>query len=245
MIRRSARAPLRLSSPALIIGARLEDSGGESYDLTADEVENLAHITQPHLEALLVAQHQCYSHSISPVTAPESSPYRPCIFAIAFRDMTLFIVAHIPYLHETTYRYRSLVVDKIPFPLYVPGDEDGVIERLRIIIALLTIRNHTDRMAALWNDVIWPPSVIDVEQTLVRERTGIATRSPSEYTDLDGLMWGNMFDYIGIASGDAELAIDPPPSEIARSKEMVDAWLAELAEPDNMQDSDSVVLEPL
>ncbi|KAJ7737002.1 hypothetical protein DFH07DRAFT_779537 [Mycena maculata] len=223
MIRRSSKTPLCFSSPALTIGIQLSDSDNKSC-LTDEDLLHLARATQPHLEALLLARHQCYP-KIS-LTSP--APFPPaCIFVIAFRDMTIFIVAHIAYLRESTYRYQSLVVDQIPFPPYVPGDQGGVVARLRVIVSLLTIRSHTDRLASLWDDLIWGPRIFDAELAALRDCTGIVTPSPSEYEDPEVSMWGNMLDHIKLTPTGEEVATDisPSPSEVACSKELVDAWL--------------------
>ncbi|KAJ7464479.1 hypothetical protein FB451DRAFT_1263629 [Mycena latifolia] len=231
MICRSRQAPVCFSSPAIVLGIRFEDSGDKSCGLSSQELMQLARATQPHLEALLVARHRCQSESLL-----AASP--ACIFGIAFRDMTVYIVAHIPYLHESKYRYRSLVVDELPFPPYVAGDGEGFLARLRIIFALLTIRNHAGRVASLWEGVVWPPTIIDADLMLVRECTGIVTPSPSEYRDPNTLYLPGFFDY-DLPSGHGEGDIDPPASEIAHSKELVDGWLP------GVQDTDDVLeIEP-
>ncbi|KAJ7364297.1 hypothetical protein DFH08DRAFT_270819 [Mycena albidolilacea] len=235
MVRRSREAPLCFSSPALAIGMRLQDSDGESCTLTRQELMCLARATQPHLEALLLARHHRYPE---PLLA--TSPLPPaCIFVIAFRDMTIFIVAHIAFLQETTYRYQSLVVDQIPFPPYVPGEREGVVGRLRVIVALLTIRSHTDHLASLWDDLIWDPTIIDAELAVLRDFTGIVTPSPSEYEDPEVSFWGDMLDDIKLSPGGEEVAtdVDPSPSEIASSKELVDVWLLGAVDAEDVPES--------
>ncbi|KAJ6542631.1 hypothetical protein B0H19DRAFT_1171160 [Mycena capillaripes] len=235
MVRRSRKAPLCFSSPALAIGMRLQDSDGESCTLTKQDLLYLARATQPHLEALLLARHHRYPE---PLLTTSSLP-PACIFVIAFRDKTIFIVAHIAYLHETTYRYQSLVVDQIPFPPYVPGEGEGVVERLRVIVALLTIRSHTDHLASLWEDLFWDPTIVDAELAILRDFTGIVTPSPSEYEDPEVAFWGDMLDDIELASGGEEVATDtgPSPSEITSSKELVDVWLAEIVGAEEVPES--------
>ncbi|KAJ6481827.1 hypothetical protein C8R45DRAFT_1003181 [Mycena sanguinolenta] len=230
MVRRSQKAPLCFSSPALTIGIRLPDSDGEDEcrPLTKQEVLGFARTTQPHLEAL-IARHQCHSE-------PTESLPLPCIFVIAFRDMTLFIVAHIAYLDATTYRYQSVVVDQIPFPLYVAGEREreSIVARLRIIVALLTIRGHTDRLASLWDNVIWDPIIADAELAVLQDFTGIVTPNPSEHEDPDALIWGDMLDDIPLAFGGEDVTIDigPSPSDIASSKELVSDWLSGDVDPE-------------
>jgi hypothetical protein len=153
--------------------------------------------------------------------------------------MTIFIVAHIAFLQETTYRYQSLVVDQIPFPPYVPGEREGVVARLRVIVALLTIRSHTDHLASLWDDLIWGPTIIDAELAVLRDFTGIVTPSPSEYEDPEVSFWGDMLDDIGLSPGGEEVAtdVDPSPSEIASSKELVDVWLLGAVDAEDVPES--------
>ncbi|KAJ7699063.1 hypothetical protein B0H17DRAFT_317981 [Mycena rosella] len=230
MARRSGKAPLRFSSPALVIGVQMDDIG--NGDLTYDELRNLARVTQPHMEALLVARHQRHAEASS--AKPPDVP--PCIFGIAFRDLTVFIVAHIAHLDHSKYRSQLLLVDRLSFPPYVPNDREGVLTRLRLIIALLTIKSHTGHLASLWNELNWPPTIFDAEAALVRECTGIVTPSPSDYEDLDALMWGDMLDHIGIASGQEERDINPPPSEIERSKELVNDWLPRVQDVEVLED---------
>ncbi|KAJ6558025.1 hypothetical protein B0H19DRAFT_126145 [Mycena capillaripes] len=235
MIRRSSKAPLCFSSPALTLGIQLPDSENKSC-LTDEDLLHLARATQPHLEALLLARHQRYPELSS--TSP--APFPPaCIFAIAFRDMTIFIVAHIAYLRESTYRYQSLVVDQIPFPPYVSGDRGGVVARLRVIIALLTIRNHTDRLASLWDELIWGPTIFDAELAALRDCTGILTPSPSEHEDLEVSMWGNMLDHMKLTATGEEVATDinPSASEVACSKELVNAWLPGIADAEEVPEA--------
>ncbi|KAJ7696393.1 hypothetical protein B0H14DRAFT_801200 [Mycena olivaceomarginata] len=225
MIRSSRIAPLCFSCPALAIGIQLEEAKSEPSGLTSQDLLQVAHATQPHLEALLVARHQlqrCPAALPATIDTP-SIPH--CIYGILFRNATVFIVAHIPYLFESTYRYHSLLVDRLPFPPYIPDDRHGVLARLRIIVALLTIRNHADRLASLWEDVIWPSTIIDADLMLVRECTGIITPSPSEYKDPGALYLPDMDAHIGLASGHQEWDINATPSEMARSKELVEAWL--------------------
>ncbi|KAJ7238783.1 hypothetical protein B0H12DRAFT_1137143 [Mycena haematopus] len=236
MIRRSPKTPLRFLSPALAIGIQFENDSTDSCGLTKQDLLRLARATQPHLEALLIARHVRYPEPFPPPASRSSVP-PDCIFGIAFRDMTVFIVAHIPYLDQSAYHYQSLVVDQIPFPPYAQGfppcaqgDRDvvreGILARIRLIIALLTIRSHTDRVASLWEAVIWPSTIIDADLTLVHECTGIVTPTPSESSgESDGSFWGDMGDYIELASGHEEGEINPMPSEIAHSKELVDGWL--------------------
>ncbi|KAJ7817594.1 hypothetical protein B0H14DRAFT_2841983 [Mycena olivaceomarginata] len=231
MLRRSRKAPVCFSSPAITIGIQLEDSQVTSGGLTSQELMQLAHAVQPHLVALLGARH----HQ-APATVPGPSDPPACIFGIAFRDMTLFLVAHIAYLDESYYRYRSLVVDQIAFPPYVPGDGEGLLGRLRIIVALLTIKHHTGRLASLWERATWPATIIDADLTLVHNCTGILTPSPSEYRDPYGLY----LDFssgskrrdlkpeegdINLEEGESNPEIYPTPSEIVHSIELVDAWL--------------------
>ncbi|KAJ7246375.1 hypothetical protein C8J57DRAFT_726669 [Mycena rebaudengoi] len=132
MVRRSRKAPLCFSSPALAIGMRLQDSDGESCALTRQDLLCLAHATQPHLEALLLARHQPLSRA-----AASSFPSPTCLH---IRNC----LPRYDYLHRrphrissrTTYRYQSLVVDQITFPPYVPGERENVVARLRVIVAL-------------------------------------------------------------------------------------------------------------
>ncbi|KAJ7509706.1 hypothetical protein B0H11DRAFT_2270096 [Mycena galericulata] len=223
MIRRSRKAPVTFSSPALTIGIQLQETSENICTLASEDLQYLARATQPHLEALLVARHQRYPDSLLDI----SSLPPPCIFVIAFRHMTVFLVAHIAYFHQSIYRYQSVVVDQLPFPPYVPGDQEGVMARLRLIIALLTIRGHTDRLASLWDDLNWGQTILDAELAVVQDFTGIVTPSPSEYEDPEAAMWGDMLYDIKLAPNGQEVATDinPPPSEIAYSKERVDAWL--------------------
>ncbi|KAJ7180984.1 hypothetical protein C8R46DRAFT_1345159 [Mycena filopes] len=234
MIQRSGKAPLCLSSPALVLGIQLEDDSGDFRGLTSDDFAQLARATQPHLEALLVARQQ---RPIPTPTSPSNPP--DCVFALAFRNKTVFIVAHIAYLHQSTCRYQSLLLDELPLPSYVSGDEAGVLARLRATIAVLTIRSHADRLAADWGDISWPQKISTAELALLRECTGIATPNPSDYVDRDRLIWGDMLDDVPFEDDGAELDVNPPASEIAKSKELVDGWLpgtqaAKIVEPDTV-----------
>ncbi|KAF8204412.1 hypothetical protein K438DRAFT_1819810 [Mycena galopus ATCC 62051] len=235
MVRRSSKAPLCFSSPALAIGMQLQDSDSKSCTLTRQDLLYLARAAQPHLEALLLARHHRYP---GPLLA--TSPLPPaCIFVIAFRDMTIFIVAHIAFLHEITYHYQSLVVDQIPFPPYVPGEREGIVARLRVIVALLTIRSHTDRLASLWEHLTWDPTIIDAELAILRDFTGIVTPNPSEYEDPELALWGDMLDYIELSPGGEEVATDvgSSPSEIASSKALVDVWLLGAVDAEEVPES--------
>ncbi|KAK7019057.1 hypothetical protein R3P38DRAFT_3274142 [Favolaschia claudopus] len=221
MIRRSAKAPLCFSSPALAIGMLLQDVDGDSSTLTTEDLLYVARATQPHLEALLVARHHRYSEAAISALPP------PCIFVIAFRDMTIFIIAQIANRDDTTYRYQSLIVDQLSFPPHFPGEGDGIVMRLRIIVALLTIRGHTDRLASLWDDLIWDPAIVDAELTTLREYTGVVTPNPSDYEDPEIAAWGDMLDHMKLTRGGEEVAVDvgPSSSEIECSKTLVDSWL--------------------
>ncbi|KAJ7086123.1 hypothetical protein B0H15DRAFT_950714 [Mycena belliarum] len=244
MARRFRDAPLRLLSPAIVIAVELEDLGSVFPDLTEAELQDLARVTQPHLEALLVARHQrCVG--APPATLPASEPPAApaCIFCIAFRDATLFILAHTAHLHREKgkYRYEVVLVDRLPFPPRAANDSAGVLARLRTVLALLTLRSHADRIAALWHDVAWPHPVWDAEAALVRTHTGIVTPSPSEHVNSDDERDRIIYDYFmneddsNVSSGrgpDGELEvdeaqIDPTPSEIARSKELVEGWIGQ------------------
>ncbi|KAK7046678.1 hypothetical protein R3P38DRAFT_2765460 [Favolaschia claudopus] len=230
MIRRSAKAPLCFSSPALAIGMLLQDVDGDSGTLTTEDLLYVARATQPHLEALLVARH----HRRYPEAAISALP-PPCIFVIAFRDMTIFIIAQIAFRDDTTYRYQSLIVDQLSFPPHFPGEGDGIVMRLRIIVALLTIRGHTDRLASLWEDLIWDPTIVDAELTTLRDFTGVVTPNPSDYEDPEIAAWGDMLDHLKLTRGGEEIAVDvgPTPSEIGCSKKLVDSWLPETVYAEN------------
>ncbi|KAJ7742851.1 hypothetical protein B0H16DRAFT_1860637, partial [Mycena metata] len=222
MIRRSQKAPLCFSSPALVFGIHLEGGSEDSCDLADRDLMRLARATQPHLEALMVARH-LYISGLAPGRAASGSSIPPeYIFGIAFRHETVFIVAHIPYLHESSYRYQLLLVDRLPFPPYIPGDQDGVVARLRVIVALLTIKDHTSRLASFWDDVVWPQAIFDFDSQSRRECTGIATPSPSE--DNEPSAWGDFGAFFGFED-EGEDDIEPSTSEIAKSKKLVDGWL--------------------
>ncbi|KAJ7226245.1 hypothetical protein B0H12DRAFT_1328706 [Mycena haematopus] len=216
MLRRSRKAPIRLSSPALAIGLLLEDSG-TAAGVTSDELKRLAYAAQPHLEALLIAWHRRY-----PDLPPDSSV---CIFAVALRGVHVFIVAHIPYLCDSGYRYRSVVIDQLPFPLYKPGanNREGLLARLRLAISLLTIQSHVSRVASLYQEVVWPPAIFDQELALVHECSGILTPSPSAESG-ESDIWGGSDNFS--FSDEEEIAdIDTSAHEIAHSKELVNNWL--------------------
>ncbi|KAJ7157507.1 hypothetical protein C8R43DRAFT_996683 [Mycena crocata] len=168
MLRRSHDAPLRLSSPALTIGIGLKDNDAAD-GLSSEELKHLALAAQPHLEMLLVAWNVRY-----PDSPPDSTV---CIFVLALRGMHIFIVAHIPYLCGSEFRYQSIVVDRLRFPPRIPGtdDREGMLDRLRLAIALLTIKNHTGRLASLCHDVVWPRTVFDEQLELVQQVTGTVT----------------------------------------------------------------------
>ncbi|KAJ7904009.1 hypothetical protein B0H13DRAFT_1881944 [Mycena leptocephala] len=184
MLSRAQTAPLRLSSPALTIGILLEEAGQTDDGLSPDELMQISRAAQPHLEALLIAWDQCY---------PKSPPNPTvCIFALAFRPGHVFVVAHVPYPADSECNYQSIVVDRIPFPFYIPGTEDheGLLARPRLAISLLTIQNHTSRAASLCQDVVWPAKIVDRELALVHDCTGIITPSPSEHQNPDTKFWG-------------------------------------------------------
>ncbi|KAJ7656486.1 hypothetical protein DFH06DRAFT_1132410 [Mycena polygramma] len=219
MIRRFRKAPVSLLSPAIAIGIQLESSMGRSATFGGSP---RCTIPTPLREFIT---------SEGPAAAD-------CVFVFALRDETVFIVAHIPYLQQSTYRYQSLVVDQLPFPPYVSGDQEGVLVRLRIIVALLTIRAHTSRVASLWDDVVWPPEVFDAESALLRECTGIVTPSPSEQEpeeDEKDVRWGDIPDYVALASGDEERDLTASEAEIAQSKKLVDDWLLAIREVDHFE----------
>ncbi|KAJ7478801.1 hypothetical protein B0H11DRAFT_1916494 [Mycena galericulata] len=221
MLSRARNAPLRLSSPALTIGILLEETGQTDDVLSPDELACIAQVAQPHLEALLIAWDQRY-----PKLAPDPAV---CIFALALRAAHVFIVAHIPYPAESEYRYRSIVVDQIPFPPYIPGTQDrkGLLARLRLAISLLTIQNHTRRAASLCQDVVWPANIVDRELALVRECTGIGivTPSPSEHGNPDAEFWGPLIEDAWLAGGEEVAEVAASSSDIARSKALVTDWL--------------------
>ncbi|KAJ6481251.1 hypothetical protein C8R47DRAFT_1197801 [Mycena vitilis] len=233
MIERSRKAPVCLLSPAIAIGIQLE-SNSSSKCLTAKELLQVAGVAQPHLEAIIVARSQRLSGPLRGSVTSEGPPATDCVFVLALRDETVFIVAHIAYLQQSTYRYRSLVVDQLPFPPYVSGDKEGVLARLRIIVALLTIRTHIGRVASLWDDVVWPRDVFDAESALLRECTGIVTPSPSEQESEgpEGYWYvsGDMHSLSsGDESGDEDRTLasgdEDRGAEITASKELVDHWL--------------------
>jgi hypothetical protein len=99
--------------------------------------------------------------------------------------------------------------------------------RPRVIVALLTICSHTNRLASLWDDLVWDPTIVDAELAVLRDFTGIVTPSPSEHEDSQLSLWGDILDDIELGPGGEEAATDigPSPFEIASSKEMVDVWL--------------------
>ncbi|KAJ7157515.1 hypothetical protein C8R43DRAFT_948906 [Mycena crocata] len=168
MLRRSQDAPLRVTSPALTIGICLKDND-TADGLSSEELKHLALAAQPHLEMLLVTWNVRY-----PDSSPDSTV---CIFVLALRGMHIFIVAHIPYLCGSEFRYQSIVVDRLRFPPRIPGtdDREGMLDRLRLAIALLTIKNHTGRLASLCHDVVWPRAVFDEQLELVQQVTGTVT----------------------------------------------------------------------
>ncbi|KAJ7079035.1 hypothetical protein C8R43DRAFT_1053210 [Mycena crocata] len=227
------KAPVHLSSPALVLGIEFEGSDG---GLSPQDLTKLAHATQPHLEALVIARHNSSS---------SASALPACIFGIIYRNMTVFIVAHIAYLHQSMYRYRSLVVDKLPFLPYVSDDRKGLLARLRIIVALLTIQRHASLSAALWGDVFWPWAVVDYEENLVQKHIGSVSPRQSEADDKDAdenrKIWGDSPPHNSAStSGFDEEDINPPPAELEHSKNLVDGWLSAL---DNMIESSMIPWE--
>ncbi|KAJ7180990.1 hypothetical protein C8R46DRAFT_596272 [Mycena filopes] len=167
MLRRAVKTPLRFSSPALLIGVQLEENTADkSYaSLSSEELIQLARVAQPHLEALLIARQRVKDSDVEgTLTDPHIPPN--CVFVLARREETVFIVAHIAYSHQSSYRYQSLLVDELPFPSYEPGRDEGFLARLRVLVALLTFRRHASRLSALWDSVVWPPAVFDAESAL-------------------------------------------------------------------------------
>ncbi|KAJ7742852.1 hypothetical protein B0H16DRAFT_1728014 [Mycena metata] len=67
--------------------------------------------------------------------------------------------------------------------------------------------------------------ISDAEAILLREYTGITTPNPSDYDDRERMIWGDMLAEIPLAEGYEDLDINPPASEIAQSKELVERWL--------------------
>ncbi|KAJ7289206.1 hypothetical protein C8J57DRAFT_1493654 [Mycena rebaudengoi] len=216
MINRSRRLPLCLSSPALAIGIQLDDKNS-NCQLNTDELTRLADVVQPHLEAVLIAWH-C-RHSSPPDVGV-------CIFGIALRNSHVFVVAHIPYLHLSEYRYKSIILDQISFP---PSyDPEASIARLRLIIALLTIQTHVGRLASLWESISWPPIIIDSELTRAQEFSGIPTPTPSE-VDGSGAEWlKDILDGMELETGHEVYDLTPPDSDILHSKEIVNTWLGQV-----------------
>jgi hypothetical protein len=97
MIRRPRIAPLCFSCPALAIGIQLEEARNEPSGLTSQDLLQVAHATQPHLEALLVARHQLQRCPVALPATIDTPSIPHCIYGVVFRNATVFIVAHIPY----------------------------------------------------------------------------------------------------------------------------------------------------
>ncbi|KAJ6481248.1 hypothetical protein C8R47DRAFT_1322276 [Mycena vitilis] len=223
MIRRSQKAPLRPLSPALVIGIQLK-SCAKACSLTHEELTYVAQATQPHLEAVLLARNR-RSGQLKRSAPAERPTDRDCVFVLATRDNTLFIVAHIPYVHEGTCRYQSLIVDQLPFPPFVSGDQEGVLARLRVMLAVLTIRSHADQFAYLWNEVVWPLAILEADSALLRDCTGIVTPTPSDSVESVDSDSPNPFADQDLASGHEKMDLTASEADIAHSKELVDRWL--------------------
>jgi hypothetical protein len=136
-------------------------------------------------------------------------------------------VAHIPYVHLSEYRYRSILVDQLPFPPHLPGtnDQAGFIARLHVIIALRTIQAHIGRLAALWEGVGWPLTKLDSELALAQGCSGIQTPTPSDPDENDSPWLAEVLLEMDLPEGHEIYGLNPSTSDIRLSKEIVDNWM--------------------
>lgn len=89
------------------------------------------------------------------------------------------ILGHFPVEAEEASRageihFHSRVLDSIPFAFNPSADESElVMDRLRLVTAVLALQTQCIRLSALWDDVVWPSAVIGEDMHGIRREFGI------------------------------------------------------------------------
>ncbi|KIJ69111.1 hypothetical protein HYDPIDRAFT_105679 [Hydnomerulius pinastri MD-312] len=97
-------------------------------------------------------------------TTSEPFPEWLILFGVVYDSEYVRIIAHVPYRREEgVLGFVSYLVDELPFPPSSPGSEgsagcQGILERLRVALALMTLRRHVAQLAkSLFGDtgLLW------------------------------------------------------------------------------------------
>ena len=170
-IERGYRSPLTLSTPAVVLCFTAKDPYLELEAITADELIFLKHLVAPHLRMVSMGVGQ------------EGRTDWPA-WATLF---LLYIKAGAMHIFACTLCWsgeRSLIdlylLDTILVKPYVREPIDTE-RRLRLTIALLTIRSHAQKFSERWSEIEWEESLLAAEDDAITIATGMeSTQTRSE-----------------------------------------------------------------
>lgn len=227
-IDRLYNAPLTISSPAVIVCVQAQNAHMESESLSEDELVDLRNLMAPHLRAtsMGVGKQECGDW-----------PSWATLF-------TLYIKAGILHLMACTLRWDEkkaqtdiYLVDSIPIRAVVTSPEDTQ-NRLRLAIALLTLRSHVYRFFERWSEIEWEESLLSGERVALNIVTGMESRLGSSggsvreersQQELDDII-GQFIEAVGGMATDLEEGSLETETTIVDSegyrviKERIDSW---------------------
>lgn len=195
----------------------MDDNSGS---ISSDELLSLSKVMQPHLNLFRLVRQ--YPDAIVPPDA--SLPYTdsdPTLFCTYVKPGFVHILA---FSLDENAEVTSYLIDSLPVALCCET-EDDLLDRMRIVLALFTLRRQVVKISDHWSPICWPMNVLADEHKAIVEVTKI--HSPTASVDgpppSDAWSFDNVF--FDIDTGDESQYLE---EEIRASCVRVKRWLAKV-----------------
>jgi len=220
---------ISLTHPAVIIGVidRPDSPSVSSTGNVDPAIQHLALQAEPSITAILKIWELRQKQRGAFLTPPSWLIVFGFLITV---DGAVTIVAHYPNLDgiaeqpgsgesgtASGMRFCSCIVDKLRFHPEVwwdiispvkqwkgPANDDvWIMDRLRLVIALITLVMNSTLIVAIWDDIDWPREILEAEDTLEKQHAqwDLCTPNPSEDLwnedddDFMGQIWeGDCYD---------------------------------------------------
>ncbi|PSR70906.1 hypothetical protein PHLCEN_2v13220 [Hermanssonia centrifuga] len=179
-IHRTRDLPLSISSPAVLLGVRslYMDSVGSS--VTSHEIDDITQLMKPHLQ--LMRLYSTYYQKSHP-----SAQFAPTLLCLFLKAGYLHILSFASGTCESS-ALTGQLIDSLPFALQCQSD-DGLLDRMRIAMALFTLQRHIAKICSEWDESCWPRDMLADEHECIVDVTGVSTPSPTAYVDHNDKSW--------------------------------------------------------